>query len=138
VIQVNIRKETVKMKKNRYLDLVTSIDVLNTLNGGVSEPHVSNFERDQGREVRLYVPSIDREAIHVEIHNNTLTVYYYISIASTDKLIQVPQVVYSKIVPYFIDIGKINAMFEEEELVVRLPFNKLANGYHRKLRINEN
>jgi HSP20 family molecular chaperone IbpA len=126
------------MKKNRYLDLVTSIDVLNTLSGGVSEPQVSYSELEQGKEIRLHVPAIEKESMHVEIHNNTLMIYYYIPVPSVDKLIEVPQVVYSKIVPYYIDIGRINAFFDEDQLVVRLPYNKLANGYHRKLRINEN
>jgi hypothetical protein len=40
-------------------------------------------------------------------------------------------------VPYFIDINKINARLEEEELIVKLPFNKLANGYHKDIKINE-
>lgn len=126
------------MKKNRYLDLVTSIDVLNTLSGGVSEPQVSYSELELGKEIRLHVPAIEKESMHVEIHNNTLMIYYYIPVPSVDKLIEVPQVVYSKIVPYYIDIGRINAFFDDDQLVVRLPYNKLANGYHRKLRINEN
>ena len=31
----------VNMKKANYLDLITSIDVLNTINGGVSEPQMN-------------------------------------------------------------------------------------------------
>lgn len=126
------------MKKRNVLDLVTSVDVLNTLSGGVSEPQISFTEQDQGREIRLHVPGINKEMMHVEVHNNNLSIYYYLNITSGDKLIQIPQIVYSRVVPYFIDISKINASYEEDELVVRLPFNKLANGYHKKIRIDEN
>lgn len=125
-------------KNNNYLDLATSIDVLNTLNGGVTEPKVDSEENETYRVVRLKVAGVDKEHIHVEVHNNTLTIYFYILVTSGDKLIQVPQIVYNKVVPYFIDINKITATFEEHDLVVKLPFNKLSNGYHKKIRIDEN
>ena len=71
------------------------------------------------------------------MHNNNLTIYYFINIPSTNKLIQVPQIVHHRNVPYYIDISKISASYEQDELVVRLPFNKLAYGYHKKIRIIE-
>lgn len=140
-IVITQQKENREMKKknnNQSLDLITTVDVLNTLSGGISEPQVSVYETDSGRELRLRVAGIYKNAMHVEIHNNHLTIYYYISIASYDKLVQVPQVVYNRAVPYYIDISKIHASFEVDELVVHMPYNRLSNGYHRKVRINEN
>lgn len=125
------------MKKNNYLDLITAVDVLNTLNGGMSEPQFSVQEGDEGREIRAKIPGVNREAVHVEIHNNTLTIYHFTLVQSQDKLIDMPRIVYSKIIPYFVDISRINARSEGEDLVVSLPFNKLAKGYHRNLRIRE-
>jgi HSP20 family molecular chaperone IbpA len=125
------------MKRNsNYLDLITSIDVLNTLNGGVSEPQMNMNHHEQFREIRVKVPGIKQEDVHVEVHNNNLSVYYFINVISNEKLIQLPRFVYNRSVPYFIDINKINARLEEEELIVKLPFNKLANGYHRDIKIN--
>jgi hypothetical protein len=125
------------MKKNSYLDLVTAVDVLNTLNGGMSEPQLSVQEGEEAREIRMKIPGINRESVHVEIHNNTLTVYHFTLVQSQDKLIDMPRIVYSKIIPYFVDISKIHARNEMDELVVALPFNKLAKGYHRNLKIRE-
>ncbi len=136
-------KEISAMKKktnnnNQSLDLITTVDVLNTLSGGISEPQQSSQETELARELRFRVPGVHKGSMNVEIHNNHLTIYYYINIASYDKLVQVPQIVYNRAVPYYIDISKIHATFDEEELVVYMPFNKLSNGYHRKVRINEN
>ena len=125
------------MKKNSYLDLVTAVDVLNTLNGGMSEPQFSVQEGDEGREIRVKIPGVNKESVHVEIHNNTLTIYHFTLVQSQDKLIDMPRIVYSKIIPYFVDISRINARSEGDELIVLLPFNKLAKGYHRNLRIRE-
>jgi HSP20 family molecular chaperone IbpA len=126
------------MKRNsNYLDLITSIDVLNTINGGVSEPQMNMSHFEEYREIRLKVPGIKQEDVHVEVHNNNLSIYYFINMVSNDKLIQLPRFVYNRSVPYFIDINKINARLENEELVVKLPFNRLANGYHKEIKINQ-
>jgi HSP20 family molecular chaperone IbpA len=131
-------KGEVKMKRNNnYLDLITSIDVLNTLNGGVSEPQMNMNHHERYREIKLKVPGIKQEDVHVEVHNNNLSIYYFINVLSNEKLIQLPRFVYNRNVPYFIDINKINARVEEEELIVKLPFNELANGYHKDIKINE-
>jgi hypothetical protein len=125
------------MKKNSYLDLVTAVDVLNTINGGMSEPQLSIQEAEEAREIRMKIPGINKDSVHVEIHNNTLTIYHFTLLQSQDKLIDMPRIVYSKIIPYFVDISKIHARNESDELVVALPFNKLAKGYHKNLRIRE-
>lgn len=126
------------MKRNsNYLDLITSIDVLNTVNGGVSEPQMNMSHFEEYREIRLKVPGIKQEDVHVEVHNNNLSIYYFINMVSNDTLVQLPRFVYNRSVPYFIDINKINARIENEELIVKLPFNKLANGYHKEIKINQ-
>jgi HSP20 family molecular chaperone IbpA len=128
----------VKMKRNsNYLDLITSIDVLNTVNGGVSDPQMNMNHFEEYREIRLKVPGIKQEDVHVEVHNNNLSIYYFINMVSNDKLIQLPRFVYNRTVPYFIDINKINARVESGELIVKLPFNRLANGYHKEIKINQ-
>jgi HSP20 family molecular chaperone IbpA len=137
----DVQKGEKKMKRNsntNYLDLITSIDVLNTVNGGVSEPQMNMNHHEDYREIRLKVPGIKQEDVHVEVHNNNLSIYYFINMVSTDKLIQLPRFVYNRSVPYFIDINKINARLENEELVVKLPFNRLANGYHKEIKISQN
>ena len=125
------------MKKNKFLDLITSVDVLNTLNGGISEPNITYHQDEDGREIRLYIPGVDMKTVQVEVHNNNLSIVYFIPVVSAGNTIQMPQLIYSKIVPYFIEIGKIGSHAEEHELVVTLPFNKLANGYHRTITLDE-
>lgn len=131
------RSNKMKRNSNNYLDLVTSIDVLNTVNGGVSEPQMNMSHFEDYREIRLKVPGIKQEDVHIEVHNNNLSIYYYINMISGDKFIQLPRFVYNRSVPYFIDINKIKARVEGEELVVHLPFNRLANGYHKEIKINQ-
>ena len=56
---------------------------------------------------------------------------------SAGKQIALPYSVYNKQQPYFVDVSKIAAQVEEDELVVTLPYNQLANGYHRRVKTRE-
>lgn len=120
-----------------FNDLMTSVDVLNTMHGGVSEPFVSFREQPSSREIRVRVPGISKEAMQAEINNNELFVYYLIPVSSSGILIYLPQVVYNQKIPYFIEANAIKATYEENELVVRLPFDERSNGYNRKIEIGK-
>jgi HSP20 family molecular chaperone IbpA len=117
-------------------DIGTTVDVLNTINGGISEPFVSIRELSAGREVRVRVPGLNKEAIEVEIINNELAIFYAIPLFSTGKQTQVPQIIYNKHIPYFIEAGAISAYYENNELIVHMPFIKSSHNYNRKIRID--
>jgi HSP20 family molecular chaperone IbpA len=121
----------------KFQDLLTSIDVLNTVHGGVTEPVISLQENSEGREIHVRVPGIEKELLQVEINNNELSVLYLIPVESSGKVIHMPQFVYSKAIPYFIELNGIKAVYRGNELVVKLPFNKRANGYNRRIKIGE-
>ena len=125
------------MNKNQYMNLITSVDVMNTVNGGRTEPVIKLSQFTDSREVRVKVPGIDPEKIEVEINENTVSIFYMINVATAGKLVAIPYSVYNKQQPYFIDVSKIVAQIEEDELVVTLPYNQLANGYHRRVKRRE-
>ena len=123
--------------KNKFKDLLTTVDLLNTLNGGVSEPYVSFREQPDGREVRVRVPGVSRELLQVEINGNELSVYYHIPMETSGKKVFLPKEVTRQTLPFFIEIKGIHAAYEENELVVKLPFNELSSGYRRNVPIVE-
>ena len=122
---------------NKFKQLLGTVDLLNTLNGGVSEPYLSYRERTDGREVRVRVPGVSKEMLHVEINNNQLNVFYLIPMETSGKQVYLPKEVMRQTLPYFIEIPAIQATYEDNELVINLPFNELANGYNRKIPIVE-
>lgn len=130
-------KEDKKMKIKAFKDLLTSVDVLNTVNGGVSEPFISLREKAVAREIRVRVPGITKEALQVEINNNEISVYYLIPIQTSGKVLYMPQILLKQTIPYFIEVTEIKASYDDNELVVKLPFNKLKDGYNRQIEIGE-
>lgn len=125
------------MNKSQYMDLITSVDVMNTLNGGRAEPVVKLAQFANAREVRVKVPGIEPETIEVEINENRVVIFYMMNVRSGRQQIAIPYSVYNRQQPYFVDVSKIVAEIVDGELVVTLPFNQLANGYHRKVKTRE-
>jgi HSP20 family molecular chaperone IbpA len=116
-------------------EILQTIDVANTLQGGVSEPVVTLTRFPEYRQIELRVPGIEEENMHVKINNNQLLIFYTHRIESRGQVISIPRFVYNKPIPYFIDATKIKATYEGNVLRVQLPFNELANGFHRDIPI---
>jgi HSP20 family molecular chaperone IbpA len=116
-------------------EIIQSIDITNTLNGGVSEPMVKLSQHSKYRQVELKVPGMAEENMHVKINNNQLVVYFEHAVKSRGETIYVPHIVYNKPIPYFIDAKNIRAQYQEGVLTIQLPFNELANGYNRDIPI---
>jgi HSP20 family molecular chaperone IbpA len=127
------------MKTRKFVsnELLASIDVLNTLSGGVSEPQLTLKQFQDHREIQLKVPGVAEENMKVEIHNNLLTVFYNFRLQSDGLRVEVPKVVYNKAIPYFVDAARITASHENGFLIVTLPYNEMAEGYHRKVSIDK-
>jgi HSP20 family molecular chaperone IbpA len=116
-------------------EMLQSIDIANTLQGGVSEPIVKLSQHQDYRQIELKVPGMLEENMHVKISNNQLMVYFERTIETQGTVISVPFIVYNKPIPYFIDAENIRAQYNKGVLTVKLPFNELANGYHRDIPI---
>jgi HSP20 family molecular chaperone IbpA len=116
-------------------EIIQSIDITNTLNGGVSESVMKLSQHPKYRQIELKVPGMSEEHMHVKINNNQLMVYFEHPVESRGEVIYVPHVVYNKPIPYFVDATRIHAQYVDNVLTVQLPFNELANGYQRDIPI---
>jgi hypothetical protein len=135
VLQGMLTQKAMKVRIDETL--LNSINVMNTLNGGVIEPLVKLAQYPEYRQIRVRVPGFEPERLKVEIRNNFLMVFYTYMFELAGETVTVPRFVYHKAIPYFIDSQKIHASIEADELVIKLPFNGLANGYHRSISVNQ-
>ena len=114
-------------------ELLTSVDILNTLHGGVSEPFLSLVENNEGREIRVRVPGVDRDSLKAEINNNELSIYYIIPVESNGHMINMPKVIYRDVLSLSIEVKAIEATYSDDELVIFLPYNQTTDGYKKKI-----
>jgi HSP20 family molecular chaperone IbpA len=122
-------------KSNDFITaLALSGDVLNTMNGGVSQPRIKFTPSEDCQLVEVKVPGVEAHKLNIEVNHNRLMIFQGVS-RGVEVMVPVPRIIFDKPIPYYIDVEKITAEVEDNVLYVKLPFNARANGYHRRIGI---
>lgn len=125
-----------RTRKEIPIEILQSINALNTIHGGISEPRINLQQLKDHRQIKAKVPGVDVHDIQIEVINNVLNIFHFFPIETNGQFLQTPRILYSKQIPYFIDQENIEATVEHNQLKVVLPFNNLAQGYNRKIELN--
>ncbi|MBL6449053.1 hypothetical protein JMN32_22265 [Fulvivirga sp. 29W222] len=113
-------------------------DIVNTLNGGISEPQVELEKKSDHYLLKARIPGVDIEKIKVEIVEKNLMVYHNLEFKGrNNSVIMVPHVAATCPLSPEIDFRNISASFEEKILSVFLPFNELRTGFHKNIEIKK-
>lgn len=123
---------------NEFLKtMAVSGDIFNLISGGMSEPQIKLVPLVNAHQVEVKVPGVNPRNLTIEIKHNQLVVWQIIDVKSTDQIIKAPRLIFKNAIPHFINIPGIEARVENDRLLIQLPFNERADGYHRKVRIRE-
>lgn len=107
-------------------NIAPQLNLLNTLGGGVAQPQVRVHKREQGVVIRVSAPSVRPETFHVMLNNQTLNVFAEYRHSPDDKLVA-PLFVQTFELPPLLDLDRIDAVHENGELRVRIPYEDPAN-----------
>ncbi len=122
-------------------NMIVTADLLNTINGGMSMPSFQIKRRETHYELDVKAPGISVEALKVEIHNRLLSVFHYLDYASPEHDegdVGAPNIIHLMAIPSDVELDAVHAVFNENRLKVIMPFNEVADGYHRSVDINTN
>ena len=115
------------ISKNFIRTIAPQLDLLNTLGGGVVQAAMRVDKREKGVVVRVVVPSVLPENLHVVLANNILTVYAEYRHSREDQL-SAP--LFSRVLtlPADLDPSRIDAVFAGQELQVRIPYRDTTSA----------
>lgn len=116
--------------------LLKSVDINNTLNGGISQPDVNVVNKGDHLVMKVRVPGVEVLNLDVEIIHNNIVVQHPITLALSEENITLPQVVAAYPITAGIDYQNITASKVEDHLEVIIPYNDLARGLNRHIDIN--
>jgi HSP20 family protein len=139
---VIVMKEKIKMRFGGIhiaKNLLLTADVMNTLNGGMSQADIRMSREKDGYTLRAKVPGVDPVRMQVEIKNNRLFLFHHISLRNDDLydgIHFIPFHIGFVVIPYDVEIKQIKAVYEEGELRVIMPFNEFSSGYHKRIHID--
>ena len=101
--------------------IAPQLDLLNTIGGGVAQPQIRIDQRPKGVVVRVAMPTVSADSFRVVLNNQQLTVFSEYRHEPDDQL-TAPLFVQTLNLPTNLDLARIDAVQEEGELRVRIPF----------------
>ncbi|MFC5271001.1 Hsp20/alpha crystallin family protein [Adhaeribacter terreus] len=109
-------------KDKKFLQTIArQIDIWNTLGGGVVQTEVNVEKRKKGAIIHVSAPSVNPEAFQILLNQNKLTVFAALP-NTEDNDVQIPLFYQEFILPQHVALDRIKAVYEGNELQVRLPY----------------
>ena len=101
--------------------IAPQLDLLNTIGGGVAQPQIRIDQRSKGVIVRVAMPTVSADSFRVVLNQQQLSVFGEYRHEPDDKL-AAPLFVQTLELPTNLDLARIDAVHEGDELRVRIPF----------------
>ncbi|WP_242921915.1 Hsp20/alpha crystallin family protein [Pontibacter liquoris] len=126
-----------KLIKDKELlrNLAQQIDLLNTVGGGISETSVAIKKYKKGAVIQVWAAGVNPESFRVILNNNQLIVLSALQNPENPSL-AVPLFNKTFMLPPQVDLGRIEAVYQEGQLQVRLPYHEAA-GQPREIEIKQ-
>lgn len=114
-------------------------NLLNTLNGGVSMTTVRTVEEKDSMIIYISAPSVSLESFNVFVDLSKLIIFSGLQAGQEltnlthGEVAMLPLFYKTFDIPFFVDGDKIDAVYEDGELKVALPFKEAENKLKRKI-----
>jgi len=101
--------------------IAPQLDLLNTIGGGVAQPQLRVDQRPKGVMLRVAMPTVRADSFRVVLNQQQLTVFGEYR-HEPDAQLAAPLFVQTLDLPTNLDLTRIDAVHEGNELRVRIPF----------------
>ena len=113
-----------KLISSKFIqNIAPQLDLLNTIGGGVAQPQLRVDQHAKGVILRVAMPTVPAENFRVVLNQQKLTVFGEYRHEPDDQL-AAPLFVQTLDLPTNLDLTRIDAVHEGQELRVRIPFAK--------------
>ena len=111
-----------KLISSKFIhSIAPQLDLLNTIGGGVAQPRLQVEQHANGVIVHVAMPTVAADSFRVVLRQNQLTVFSEYRHRPDDPL-AAPLFVQMLELPANLDASRIDAIHENQELRVRIPF----------------
>lgn len=146
-LNLTFKKERNNMNILRNKELLRGLliqsDVLNTINGGTSQTSVNLVTTKESFIVKVKAPSVPVEAFNIVLNYNKITVFTEVMSQieeesfsdDAEDLVKIPMFLKTFDIPYLVDSDKIEAVYEDNEVKIIMPFKEDSENLLRKINI---
>lgn len=111
--------------------LAESADIVNTINGGTVYPTFETSTEADHYRLEVNVPTVDPDSIKVEVTGSDLFIYQ--SVKHND--LTLPNLLGTLKISADVELDSITAGYEEETLIVIMPFDEETGGFTKEIDI---
>ena len=123
-----------KLISSKFIhNIAPQLDLLNTIGGGVAQPQIRVDRRSKSVMLRVAMPTVSADRFRVVLNNQKLTVFGEYRHEPDDQL-GAPLFVQTLDLPTTLDLTRIDATHEGQELHIRIPFSN-TNDEQREIDI---
>ncbi|MBF8963333.1 Hsp20/alpha crystallin family protein [Pontibacter sp. FD36] len=116
-------KEMKIIKDKEFLrSIAHQIDLLNTVGGGVSETYTEVKKKKKSAVINVWAAGVNPESFRIVLHQNQLTIFSVLQ-SQEDPQMAVPMFNRIFMLPPQVDQGRIEAIYKNGELRVKLPYH---------------
>lgn len=117
--------------------LINQANLLNTVNGGVSGTYIEMVEKDDKIIIEIDAPTVEPDSFKIMLNFNQLTVFSTLKDESVSEieLYSVPMFLKTFELPAFVDYNSIEALYEDNQLKIILPFSTDINNMNRIIEV---
>ncbi|MCH8234277.1 MAG: hypothetical protein IIB82_16770 [Bacteroidetes bacterium] len=116
-------------------ELARMAAVNDVIGGGISAPLVQFMKMKGYYKADIRISGVTAESFRIELENRSIRVFYLLTSGQGINKMKIPVNIYSGPLPFDVDVTKVSANYRDDHLQIILPFNKLAGGYFRDVKI---
>lgn len=119
------------MDREVIKNLASTADIVNTINGGTVYPTFNKTTEEDHYRLEVSVPTVSAEDIKVEVSGSDLLVYQKVHLNG----MELPNLLGVIKISADVELDSISAEYEDDTLIVIMPFNEMTGGYNREIEI---
>lgn len=119
-------------------EILASVDLFNTLNGGRSQTLVNINRQEEGYEVLVKVPGLQADQLQVDVSDGRLWIYQLHPVLARENAEAstfLPNSISNFVLPNGVDVTGISARYQNGTWSVFLPFDNLTKGFRKHVEI---
>ena len=126
------KDKVMKVNSEITRSLAETGNIINTINGGTIFPLFDSTKEEDHYRLEVSVPSVNPDDIKVEISGGDLLVYQKVH----QNEVTLPNLLGIINISAEVDMEGISAEFEDDILVVIMPFSEMTGGFDREIKIH--
>ena len=123
--------EDMRVDKNASKRLAETANIINTINGGTIYPTFKTITEKDHYRLEVSVPTIVPDDIKVEVNGSDLMIYQNVHV----NAYTLPNMLGLIKISADVELENIHAEYEDDLLVVIMPFSELSGGFQKDIDI---